>query len=276
MNHHAVTTRFFPSLEKIAFQRESTMEIHFIIISVELIILAGGCLALRFYRQKASRTESEGSAVWSEYMNSRKWEDLRRKSLQRADYKCELCSAPYKAVHHIRYPKKYRDDHIDNLLVVCERCHARMHGIRDETILSDDGMLYSEEVRTGSRAYLFQLKKSVGKKYLCLSESGKRGTRCIEADEDILQKFTKNMKNGLSSLKNTAGMQFMERMSGNDRTYFFEVKSAVNGSKYLKITESGRRDNTVFERDHVIIFEDEAELVSVGLDNTLNFINKKR
>jgi hypothetical protein len=254
-------------------QLEFTMEIHFIIISLELIILAGGCLALRFYRQKASRTESERSEVWSEYMNSRKWEDLRRKALQRADYKCELCNAPYKAVHHVRYPKKYRDDHVDNLLAVCERCHARLHGIRDEKTISDEGILYSEEVRTGSHTYLFNLKKSVGKKFLRVTESGKRGSRCIEADENLLQ-FAENMKNGLSSLKETAGMQFMERMSVNDRTYFFEVKSAVNGSKYLKITESGRRENTVFERDHVIIFEDEAELVSVGLDNTMNFINK--
>ncbi|MCI5157036.1 MAG: hypothetical protein D3906_01100, partial [Candidatus Electrothrix sp. AUS1_2] len=80
------------------------MEIHFILILAELIILAGGYLALRLYRQKASQTESESYEVWSEYMNSRKWEELRRQALKQADYKCELCSAPYKAVHHIRYP----------------------------------------------------------------------------------------------------------------------------------------------------------------------------
>lgn len=251
------------------------MEIHLIIILAEIIILAGGYLALRFYRQKESVTESERSEVWSEYMNSRKWEDLRRKALQRADHRCELCNAPYKAIHHIRYPKKYRDDHIDNLIAVCAKCHAILHGIRDETIISDNGILYSEEVRTGSHTYIFHLKNSVGKKFLCVTESGRRGTRCIEADEDILQEFTENMKNSLNSLKNTAGMRFEKRISGNDRTYFFEVKSAVNGSKYLKITESGRRDNTVFERDHVIIFEDEAEMVLVGLDNTMDFINKK-
>ena len=229
---------------------------------------------MRFYKQKASRTEPERSEAWSEYMDSRKWEDLRRKALQRADYKCELCNAPYKAVHHIRYPKKYKDDHVDNLLAVCARCHARLHGIRDETIISDNGTLYSEEVRTESRTYLFQIKNSVGKKSLCVTESGKRGTRCIEADENILQEFTENMRNGLRSLKDTPGTRFEKRILGNERTYFFEVKSAVNGSKYLKITESGRRDNTVFERDHVIIFEDEASLVSVGLDNILNFISK--
>lgn len=251
------------------------MEIHLIIIAAELLILVGGYLALRFYRQKASETEPEHSEVWSEYMNSRKWEDLRRKALQRADYKCELCNSPYKAVHHIRYPKKYRDDHVDNLLAVCAKCHARLHGIRNEEMVSDSGILYFEEVRTGSHTYLFQVKKIIGKKNFFVTESGRRGTRCVEVDEDILQKFTENMKNGLVSLKNTDGTWFEKRISGHDRTYFFEVKLAVNESRYLRITESGRKDNTVFERDHVIIFEDEASLVSVGLDSAMNFISKK-
>jgi hypothetical protein len=254
------------------------MEIHFIIILGELIILVGGYISLRFYRQKRTEAQSEGSGAWSDYMNSRKWENLRRESLKRADYKCELCSAPYKAVHHIRYPKKYREDHIDNLLVVCEKCHAKLHGIRDERVISDNGtneILYSEEVRTGSHTYLFHVKNNVGKKYLCVTESGKRGTRCIEVDEDAVRNFTENMRKGLDSLKHASGIPFEKRISCNDRTYFFEVKSAINESKYLKITESGRKDNTVFERNHVIIFEDEAALVSVGLDNTLGFITKK-
>lgn len=255
------------------------MEIHYIIIAAELIILVVGYLALRFYQRKASRTASEEPwdyrryEAWSEYMNSRKWEDLRRKALKRADYKCELCNAPYKAVHHIRYPQKYKEDHIDNLLAVCERCHARLHGIRDKTIIADtdngNGTLYSEEVRTGRHTYLFQMKTSGGKKCLSVTESGKRGTRCIEVPEELVQEFTENMQSGLSSLKNTAGMRFEKRITGNDRTYFFEVKSAVNESRYLKITESGRRDHTVFERDQVIIFEDEAALVAIGLENTL-------
>lgn len=258
------------------------MEIHFIIITAELIILVGGYLALRLYRRKTSRTASEEvpdskhNEAWSEYMHSRKWEDLRRKALKRADYKCELCSAPYKAVHHIRYPQRYRGDHIDNLLAVCEQCHAKLHGIRDKTIIAetDQGTLYSEEVRTGSHTYLFHVKTSIGKKYLRITESGKRGTRCIEIDKDILGKFTENMKTGLNSLKNTGAMPFEKRISDNDRTYFFEIKSAVNKSRYLKITESRRRDNTVFERDQVIIFEDAAALVSIGLDNTFYFIDK--
>jgi hypothetical protein len=252
------------------------MEIHGIIILVELILLAGGYFALRFYRQKESVVKSEHYEVWSEYMNSKKWEDLRREVLKRADYRCELCNAPYKAVHHIRYPKKYRGDHIDNLLAVCERCHARLHGIRDETIISDNGILYSEEVRTGSHTYLFHIKNSVGKKYLRVTESGKRGTRYIEVDEDILGKFMENMKKGLIPLKDTQRMRFEEGLSGNDRTYFFEVKSAINESRYLRVTESVRKDNTVFERDHIIVFEDEVRLFSVGLENTINFISKNK
>ncbi|MGX9728798.1 MAG: DUF3276 family protein [Candidatus Electronema sp. VV] len=251
------------------------MEIHLIIIAGEFILLIGGYLFLRFYRRKSAENGSERPEIWSEYMNSRKWEDLRREALKRADYKCELCNASYKAVHHIRYPKKYRDDHADNLLVVCKKCHAKLHGIRDEAMMSDNEILYSEEVRTGSHTYSFHLKNSsAGKKFLYLTESGRRGTRCIDAEEDILQEFTENMKNGLNSLKNTAGILFEKRMSGGDQTYFFEVKSAVNKSRYLKITESRRKDYTVFEQDHIIIFEDEARMVLVGLENAINFIRK--
>ncbi|MBF0345693.1 MAG: HNH endonuclease [Nitrospirae bacterium] len=35
-------------------------------------------------------------------------------------------------VHHIRYPSRFRqEDCLDNLLVVCRKCHRLSHGIRD-------------------------------------------------------------------------------------------------------------------------------------------------
>ncbi|MBF0345718.1 MAG: HNH endonuclease [Nitrospirae bacterium] len=65
------------------------------------------------------------------HINSKEWYDLRKKALKRANYKCEMCGAnkPLNA-HHVRYPIIYKMDHIDNIVIVCRRCHKLSHGIR--------------------------------------------------------------------------------------------------------------------------------------------------
>lgn len=70
--------------------------------------------------------------AYQQYLQSPKWKDLRAAARARAGNKCELCGGPPDHVHHIRYPKRYKEDHIDNLLVACAACHSKMHGIRDE------------------------------------------------------------------------------------------------------------------------------------------------
>ena len=257
------------------------MEYHFIVIFIEIIILILGFIGLWLYKKRSVVKNMENSEFYSDYLSSKKWEDLRRKALERSDYKCELCSAPYKAVHHVKYPKKYKkDDHVDNLLVVCDKCHAKLHGIRDERIIEQNERvveesenLYSEEVKTGSHIYYFYVRHFTDqKKCLRIIESGKRGERQVEVTEDDLEKFTKNITEGLNLLNNKGYVQFEEKILANNCTYFFEIKSAVNESKYLKVTESRRKNNAVFEKGHVIIFEDEGRLFSIGLHNTINFI----
>lgn len=256
------------------------MEYNFIIIFIEIIILVLGFTGLWIYKNQFSLKNKDNSEFYSDYLNSKKWEDLRRKALERSDYKCEFCSIPYKAVHHVRYPKKYKEDHVDNLLVVCGKCHAKLHGIRDERITEQNEKivnggenLYSEEVKTGSHIYYFYVRYSSDqKRCLRMIESGKRGERQIEITEDDLEKFTKNITEGLTLLSNKGYVQFEERILANNCTYFFEIKSAINESKYLKITESRRKDNSVFEKGHVIVFEDEGKLFLIGFQNTIKFI----
>lgn len=67
---------------------------------------------------------------YKEYLNSNEWKILRRKAYQRANHTCEFCSKPAAHVHHIKYPKHFKDDKLENLVVVCEKCHALNHGIR--------------------------------------------------------------------------------------------------------------------------------------------------
>lgn len=65
------------------------------------------------------------------YLASPAWAWLREQVMVRANGQCEMCQkVPAVAVHHVRYPKVFADDHPDNLLALCSNCHEKTHGIR--------------------------------------------------------------------------------------------------------------------------------------------------
>ncbi len=70
------------------------------------------------------------SIQYKEYLKGKEWKILRRKAYLRANHKCEFCNKPAAHVHHIKYPKNLKDDKLENLVVVCEKCHSLNHGIR--------------------------------------------------------------------------------------------------------------------------------------------------
>lgn len=74
---------------------------------------------------------------YANYLQSPEWDALRKKAYQRAKHKCELCADSAAHVHHIKYPKNLANDETDNLIVVCEDCHKKLHGIR-EVYIPDD------------------------------------------------------------------------------------------------------------------------------------------
>ena len=80
----------------------------------------------------------DGNQRYQEYLESDKWIELRRLARDRADNQCEFCGGSPDHVHHVRYPKRYAEDHIDNLVVACEKCYRKMHGIREETLYRDE------------------------------------------------------------------------------------------------------------------------------------------
>lgn len=69
---------------------------------------------------------------YQRYLASPEWKELRAKARGRSGNKCEFCGGQPDHVHHVKYPKRYKDDHLDNLVVACETCHAKLHGIRDD------------------------------------------------------------------------------------------------------------------------------------------------
>ena len=74
------------------------------------------------------------------YLRSDNWRKLSLLARLRAGNACELCGGSGDHVHHVKYPKRFSEDSLDNLLVVCEYHHSLLHGIRGE-IMSGDCML---------------------------------------------------------------------------------------------------------------------------------------
>jgi len=200
------------------------LKIHFIIISIEIIVLIVGIAVLWFYKQKWIKKPSE--------FHDEKWDKLKR--LAQADYKCELCGATK----------------------------------------NNNGSSFSEKVISGSRSYSFEVNNTIfGTKCLIITESGKRGNRQIEIFEDKFHEVAENLTKALLSLKKDTNEQFDEHLSVNEYTYFFDIKLAVNGCKYLTITSAKRKGSNLFERNNIIIFEDESPMFAMGLNQVINFID---
>lgn len=70
---------------------------------------------------------------YQQYLESDEWVGLRERAYERAGGKCELCSQDAGAVHHVRYPKDFRQDKLANVIVVCNLCHRKLHGLTGET-----------------------------------------------------------------------------------------------------------------------------------------------
>lgn len=74
---------------------------------------------------------------YQRYLVSPEWLKLRAQARERSGNKCEFCGGTPDHVHHVKYPKKYKDDHIDNLVVACESCHSKLHGIRNDLYIGE-------------------------------------------------------------------------------------------------------------------------------------------
>ena len=63
------------------------------------------------------------------YLESPQWKKLRAESLRRAKYLCQICASPQKLqVHHRKYPRFLGTEPVEDLTVLCHRCHRQWHG----------------------------------------------------------------------------------------------------------------------------------------------------
>lgn len=79
--------------------------------------------------------EDMASTRYSELLRDPRWQKVRLKKLEQAEWKCELCSGDDKTfnVHHKRYIKGHMPWEYDlaELAVLCEACHEVEHEAKD-------------------------------------------------------------------------------------------------------------------------------------------------
>lgn len=122
---------------------------------------------------------TERTVAYHNYLHSADWANLRTMVLHRANGWCELCrQSPVTEVHHVRYPKRFTEDHPDNLLALCGECHDKQHGIRVETMSTSmiSGALKVAFVFTGhgGKEYQFEFLMIQNKPWIPIREVEKK------------------------------------------------------------------------------------------------------
>jgi len=76
--------------------------------------------------------KTEAQKRYREYLKTEHWATMRRLSLQRANYACQVCSGlTLLQVHHRTYAR-VGEELLSDLVVLCEDCHATHHSRKKE------------------------------------------------------------------------------------------------------------------------------------------------
>jgi hypothetical protein len=70
------------------------------------------------------------------------------------------------------------------------------------------------------------------------------------------------------------GEVFSTKVSLLSRTYFFNIKENRKGSLYLNLVESKNKEGSGFERQSIILFEEDLQEFLKGFDEALRFMEK--
>ena len=73
----------------------------------------------------------ERADEYRRYLNSSEWRRHRDFALARTSGFCQFCGEIAAHVHHVRYPKRFGDEHPHSLVPVCKRCHDAAHGVQE-------------------------------------------------------------------------------------------------------------------------------------------------
>jgi 5-methylcytosine-specific restriction endonuclease McrA len=88
-------------------------------------------MPLKNWRLPRRRKKREITPEYRQYLQSKHWQEIKTKALAKADGHCQMCGKEHTKlnVHHIHY---YTVGHesLEDLLVLCPKCHAKTHGRR--------------------------------------------------------------------------------------------------------------------------------------------------
>jgi hypothetical protein len=77
--------------------------------------------------------------------------------------------------------------------------------------------------------------------------------------------------------KNERKTLFLRKVSAGGRTYFFDVKEATSGDKYLVINESRKsQDGQSYERNRIMVFEGYLTSFYKTLKDAIEFIESDK
>lgn len=74
---------------------------------------------------------------YKQFLKSSDWSLQRDFALDRTSGYCQFCGEVASQVHHVKYPKRFGEEHPHSLIPVCERCHNISHGVQDMKQLTD-------------------------------------------------------------------------------------------------------------------------------------------
>jgi len=142
---------------------------------------------------------------YNDYTKSEEWENLKNTALKRANNKCEVCETSAQVVHHKSYPANFKDDNLDNLLVLCNKCHYKIHKKQIDYRKRDT--LFSESLLSGKQHFRIEVKEAKNQsKYVVINElrADEKG-RCddirILIFEENLDKVNKSLNKAISFIK---------------------------------------------------------------------------
>ena len=74
---------------------------------------------------------------YKRYLQSSDWARQRDFALDRTSGFCQYCGEVATQVHHVKYPKRFGEEHPHSLIPVCDRCHNISHGVQEMKQLDD-------------------------------------------------------------------------------------------------------------------------------------------
>jgi 5-methylcytosine-specific restriction endonuclease McrA len=91
-----------------------------------------------------TRTFSE---EYTDYIKSREWRGKRKLLLNFADHRCQLCGSDITPLHiHHRDYARLQDEHLSDLMVLCQRCHGLADFLRKRPWNGTDPDVVNDEL----------------------------------------------------------------------------------------------------------------------------------